>query len=103
MRRPAGVPICDTAPSTPPGQFSWQDLISLKYEVPMQWHDGASFLMNQRTFGLLMTMSDAIGRPLMVASPADGGRLIAGSPVQIVTQLPDVIPGATPVAFGNWR
>jgi predicted phage gp36 major capsid-like protein len=34
-------------------------------EIPIQWHAGASFLMNQRTAALLMTMSDATGKPLL--------------------------------------
>jgi hypothetical protein len=29
--------------------------------------------------------------------------LINGSPVQIVTQMPNVATGATPVTFGNWK
>src|SRR5262245_8838857 len=100
----AGIPVCETSPSTPAGMFTWQDLIALKYEIPMQWHSGASYLMNQRTFALLLTMSDATGRPIMIASPTESGQfLINGSPVVIASQFPDVAPGATPVAFGNWR
>jgi hypothetical protein len=36
----------------------------LKYEIPIQWMDGCSYLMNQRTFALLQSMSSADGRPL---------------------------------------
>jgi HK97 family phage major capsid protein len=46
----SGIPICETSEATQPGQFSWQDLVMLKFELPMQWHAGASYLMNQRTF-----------------------------------------------------
>jgi hypothetical protein len=74
----SGIPICETASSTPPGQFSWQDLIMLKYEIPMQWQNGASFLMNQRTFALLLTMSDAGGRPMWSSLPGRGAGLQAG-------------------------
>jgi HK97 family phage major capsid protein len=56
----AGIPICDVSPVTAPGQFSWQDLLMLKYEIPMQWMDGCSYLMNQRTFALLQ--NDVVGR-----------------------------------------
>ena len=60
--------------------------------------------VNQRTFALALTMSDAIGRPLMIANPTLGGQfMIAGSPVRIVSQFPDVAPGATPVAFSDWK
>jgi HK97 family phage major capsid protein len=65
---------------------------------------GSAYLMNQRTFGLMLTMSDAMGRPIMIASPVEPGQyLINGSPLRLVTQMPDVAPGATPVAFGNWN
>jgi len=99
----AGIPICETSPNTPPGMFTWQDLIQLKYELPMEWHTGASYLMNQRTFSLLHTMSDAIGRPLVSPIPQGPGFMLDGSPIRIASQMPDVAPGATPVAFGNWQ
>ena len=100
----AGIPICDTAVSTPAGQFTWQDLVMLKWEIPMQWQAGASFLMNQRTFALLMTMSDVQGRPLLPGMPTGTVPLqIAGTPIMVVTQMPDVAPGSIPIAIGNWR
>jgi HK97 family phage major capsid protein len=101
----AGIPICDTSASSPAGQFTWQDLIMLKWQVPVQWHGGGGgrYLMNQYTFGLVLTMADALSRPIMISMPTDSGQfIINGSPVQVVTQMPDVAPGATPVAFGNW-
>ena len=40
----------------------------------------------------------------MIANPTLGGEfMIAGSPVRIVSQFPDVAPGSTPVAFGDWK
>jgi len=101
-----GIPVCQVSPATAPGQFSFQDLLMLKYEIPIQWLDGASYLMNQRTFALLQTMSSADGRPLFgqFGTNAPGtGFSFAGSPINIVTQMPDVAAGATPVAFGNWK
>jgi HK97 family phage major capsid protein len=74
----------------------------LKFELPLQWQTDASYLMNQRTFALLMTMSDAASRPISTASPEGApGFQIAGSSIRIVSQLPDVAPGSTPIAFGN--
>lgn len=100
----AGIQICDTSLSTPVGQFSWQDLIMLKWEIPLQWQPGSSYLMNQRTFALLMTMTDASTRPLWTSLPGtEPGFSIAGTPIHIVTQMPDVAPGATPIAYGNWK
>src|SRR5215831_6815774 len=85
-------------------RFFTQDLISLKYEVPMQYHTNGSYLMNQRTFALLITMSDATGRPLLTQLPqGHPGFLLDGSRIVIATQMPDVAPGAVPVAYGDWR
>jgi len=102
----SGIPICEVSSATNPGQFSWQDLLMLKYEIPIQRMDGASYLMNQRTFALLQSMSSAEGRPLWGAqgtSTPGTGFAFAGSPINIVSQMPDVQPGATAVAFGNWK
>jgi HK97 family phage major capsid protein len=78
----------------------------LKYEIPIQWMDGCSYLMNQRTFALLQSMSSADGRPLfgqMGTNTSGTGFSFAGSPINIVSQMPDCQPGTTPVAFGNWK
>jgi HK97 family phage major capsid protein len=61
----SGIPIMDTAPSTPPGFFTWQDLLSLKWSLPVQYQRDAVFVMNPHTMGMLMTMSDANSRPIM--------------------------------------
>ena len=99
----SGIQVCTPAPGTAAGTFTWQDLFSLAWSVPSQFHRGASFLMNQKTASYCFTLSDAIGRPLMVASPTDPAKLmIAGFPLTIVTQMPDPNPGAICVAFGQW-
>jgi HK97 family phage major capsid protein len=101
----AGIPICDTGAATPAGVFSWQDLVSLKWQVPVQFHGpGSAYLMNQQTFSQVLTMSDSNNRPIMIADPTQPGQyLINGSPVILSTQMPDTAAGATPVAFGNWN
>lgn len=49
-------------------------------------------------------MSDATGRPLMIANPTEAGQLLLnGSAVVIATQMPDVLPGSTPIAYGGWE
>jgi len=101
----SGIPILDTSAITPAGQITWQDLVMLKWDLPMEWQGECSYLMNQRTWALLSTMSDAIGRPLFTPNPIQGQAafLLNGSPVNIATQMPDVLPGNTPVAYGNWK
>ncbi len=104
LNQSSGIPVCETSPVTPAGQFSWQDLVILKFEVPMQWQAGASYLMNQRTFALLLTMSDSAQRPIWGQLPGGlPGFTLAGSPINIATQMPDVQPGSTPIAFGDWK
>lgn len=99
-----GIIICDTGANTPAGQFTWQDLVMLKWQVPMQFQTGSSYFMNQYTMGQALTLSDSMGRPILLSDPTEGGGfMIAGSPVVIVTQMPSVAPGTTPVAFGNWK
>src|SRR5262245_30239384 len=90
---------------TPPGQCTWQDLVMLKWDVPQQWHNGGTYVMNQRTWALLATMSDAIGRPLFSPSPIQDqpGFMLNGSPVIIATQMPECLPGNTPILYANLR
>jgi HK97 family phage major capsid protein len=103
----SGNPICDFSVATPPGQVSWQDLLALKFEIPAQWQSGCSYLLNQRTLGLIAGMSDASGRPLMLQTRMLGqgspGFTLLGSPILVVYQMPDYLPGATPIAYGNWK
>lgn len=100
----SGIPVCETSASTPPGQFSWQDLVMLRWEIPMQWQAGSYYLMNQRTFALLASMSDAGGRPMWSTMPGEEpGFRLAGAPIFIASQMPDVAPGSTPIAYGNFR
>ena len=99
-----GVPICETSANTPPGQFTWQDLVMLKFEAPMQWFDGAAYVMNQRTAALLFTMSAADGTPLLTVLPErQPGFMLCGSRIVICSWMPDVMPGSTPILFGNLR
>lgn len=102
----SGIPVCESSASTPPGQVSWQDLMALKFELPPQWQANARYLMNQRTLAAIAGMTDATGRPVMIASPIMGQALpqftLFGSPITIVSQMPDPAPGALAVAYGDW-
>jgi hypothetical protein len=69
--------------ATTPDTVSWQDLVMLAFEIPVQWHSGASFLMNQ-TAVLLLRMSGGTGKPLLQSMQGvhDAPRWsIAGFPV----------------------
>ncbi len=103
----AGIPICETSPSTPVGQISWQDLLMLRFELPPQFMRNASFLMNQRMLALLASTTDANSKPIMISSPIMDQPLpqwtLFGAPIHVVTQMPDTAPGAVAVAYGDWE
>lgn len=100
----SGLPVCETGATTAAGTFSWQDLVMLAYEIPVKWHSGSVYVMNQRTLAQILTMSDATGKPLLSALPQDvPGYRMAGFPIIIANQMPDVMPGSTPILFGNLR
>ena len=100
----AGIPIAETGSGTPAGQFSWQDLVMLRWQVPMSLQGDGAYLMNQHTWALCSTMSDANGRPIMTVAPTEVAPFLLGAvPVVVANQMPDVAPGATPVAYGNWK
>lgn len=100
----AGIPICDTGAGTPAGQIGWQDLLGLMFSVPIEYHANGSWIMNQRTLGQLFGLSDANSRPVLIQDLQNPLRwLLFGHPVTISNFWPDVAPGATPVAFGDWK
>ena len=100
----SGIPICDTAPATPAGTLTWQDLVMLKFEVPEAWWPESVYVMNQRTAAQIFTISDAAQRPLWGALPeGEPGFQFCGSRIVIASQMPDILPGNTPVLFGNLR
>jgi HK97 family phage major capsid protein len=57
----SGIPVCNCAPSTTPGEFAWQDLFQLKAQLPEEYQQRGIFLMNAQTLSLVLTMTDAVG------------------------------------------
>ena len=100
----SGIPICDTSANTAAGTIAWQDLLALMFEVPIQYHANGSWIMNQRTLGQLFGISDANNRPILIQDLQNPLRwMLFGHPVVVNQFWPDVVPGATPVAFGDWK
>ncbi|MCP3462534.1 phage major capsid protein [Bradyrhizobium sp. CCGUVB23] len=100
----SGIPVCETSENTPAGTFTWQDLVMLMAQVPMQWQGGARFWMNQKTFSMLLSMSSTDGRPLLNPTfQSVPGFNFMGVPIDINNFMPDIAPGATPIAYGNWN
>ena len=86
----AGIPICAPGANTPAGQVTWQDLVSLMFTVPVFYHTGASWLINQRTLGMLFTIADANGRPILIQDVQNPAALDAARshPVTVSEVLP---------------
>jgi HK97 family phage major capsid protein len=102
LHKSAGIQACATAPGTPLGQFTWQDLIALKMLVNEKYWAKGVYCMSQETFGLLLTQSNALGDPVMIARPTDPSVfLINGSPVKLNSWMPPVAPGSCPILYGD--
>jgi hypothetical protein len=46
----SGIPVCDCGDNTPAGQVTWQDLIMLKYSVPVQYQGGRCVFDERKNF-----------------------------------------------------
>lgn len=78
-------------------------IIDLVYALGARYRANASFVMNSKTAGAVRKMKDADGRFLWGDSLAAGepARLL-GYPVLIAEDMPDIAPGATAIAFGDF-
>jgi len=80
-------------------------LISLVAALPVEYRQGASFLMNDATLAVARQMKDASGSYyLWLADPTKpfGGTLL-GYPVEVDDNMPALAAGSYSVAFGNFR
>jgi hypothetical protein len=41
----AGIPIYETADAPSPGQFTWQDLVALRWQIPQSFQDAGAYMM----------------------------------------------------------
>jgi HK97 family phage major capsid protein len=79
-------------------------LFDLVYALDAEYRAGASFVMNSRTAGAMRKLKDADGRFLWSDGlTADTPARLAGYPVLIVEDMPDIGSGTTPVAFGDFQ
>lgn len=79
-------------------------LFDLVYALDAEYRAGASFVMNSRTAGAMRKLKDADGRFLWSDGlTTDTPARLAGYPVLIVEDMPDIGSGTTPVAFGDFQ
>jgi HK97 family phage major capsid protein len=78
-------------------------LIDLVYALDAEYRAGASFVMNSKTAGAVRKMKDLDGRFLWSDGLAAGEPArLAGYPVLIAEDMPEIGADTTPIAFGNF-
>jgi HK97 family phage major capsid protein len=84
-------------------ELTFSGLVALRYGIARQYRNGAIWVMNDATAGVVAQMLDGTGRPLWQSSVTEGepDRLL-GYPVFTDEALPDIAANAYPVIFGNF-
>ncbi|MBZ0123637.1 MAG: phage major capsid protein [Roseovarius sp.] len=79
------------------------ELLDLIYGVPSSYTDGARFVMNRTSMGVVRKLRDNDGRQLWQPSMQAGQpSQLLGYPVTEMADMPDIATGTTPIAFGNF-
>lgn len=93
----------ETVGALPPSRLIIvDDLIAIFHALPGVHAQNAVWLMNRNTLGLIRSMKDSTGRPLILEGMALGApSTLLGRPVVEAIDMPDVAPGATPIIFGD--
>jgi HK97 family phage major capsid protein len=87
---------------------TYAKLNSLKHALDPAYRLGASFIMNDATLGVVESIVDTQGRPILVPQTQgveDGpsnGRLL-GYPLHIVQECADLSNDVQGIGFGDWR
>lgn len=97
---------------TPSGEFTWQDLVAMKWTHQPRFRANRSWFMHRDAIAATMTMSDGNGRPIYSEQTinADGVPSLLGLAMRDVTQMPgyldasgDKVIGSKPIAIGDWK
>ncbi|MAM61055.1 phage major capsid protein [Maritimibacter sp. UBA3975] len=79
-------------------------LFDLIYALDAEYRTGASFVMNSKTAGAVRKLKDADGRFLWSDGlAAEAPARLAGYPVLIVEDMPDIASDACAIAFGDFQ
>ena len=80
-------------------------LVNLVYSVRQAYRQGAVWLMNGNTLGVISKFKDAVnGLPIWSRGLAEGQpSMLLGYPVIEAEDMPDVGANALPIAFGNFK
>ena len=92
--------------STTVGEIGYADLVAAMVALDPAYAVDSVWAMNMATLGQILQISDSNQRPLFLAGygSADSGFVgtILGRPVRLVTQLPNVASGLSPILFGSF-
>ncbi|GHT68618.1 hypothetical protein FACS1894110_16570 [Spirochaetia bacterium] len=88
---------------------AYEDFIELFASLPLRYHAGAAFLMNQKTLSAVIPLVDGSGNPLFhpggyaySGEPSFVAGSILGCPVYL-SALPDAGAGTKPILYGDFR
>lgn len=80
------------------------DLVDMIYTLKTAYRQGAVWMMNSKTLGIIRKWKDADGNAIWQRSMVAGQpEMILGYDVVENEDMPDVGAGATPIAFGNFK
>nr|WP_258189130.1 phage major capsid protein [Stutzerimonas kunmingensis] len=84
--------------------ITFDDLKEMKRVLRAKYRSGAAWVMNDTTAMQLAMLKDNNGAYLWAESVSAGEPdTLLGYPVEIDENMPDIAPGAYPVAFGNFK
>lgn len=86
------------------GTLTADDFISVAYDLPSEYSQGARFIMNRATFSRVRGFKDSQGQYLWAPSLQLGEpSTILGYGITELGAMPNVAPGAIPVVFGDFK
>lgn len=88
---------------------TYNELVDIEHSLDPAYREGASWLMNDKTFGLINKLQDTAGRPLVwnageSLGASDRVKMLNGYPVVIDQAMPDLLTGSTKgLVFGDLK
>lgn len=94
----AGLSTVKTGNAT---AVTYNGLVDLFTNLPMQYRQKASWLMSSTTLGAILKLVDTYGRPLFPVNSALDS--LWGKPIVVSEFMPAVAASANPILFGNFN
>lgn len=79
-------------------------LIAFSYSLPAPYRTNATWVMNSQTAAAIALLKDGNGSFIWREGLAAGApSTLLGRPVELCEDMPGIAPGATPIAYGDWK